>query len=226
MAIDVYQITVDSLTRQLNRLDHTSNNVANINTPGYLSHDSFSTIVDGKVVEKTSFNVGNIGISQTNRPLDIAINGNGFFLLSLGDKAVVSKSGRFHINQEGQLSHSSGALIQGENGTINAIAGNTSFDTNGNVLVSGEVVDQIKVLSIENAHSLSPLGNNLFNVPSEGINISSQSLTVGALNRSTVVASEEMIRMMELSRSIQSSQKIIQAYDQLMNVGVNELGKK
>ena len=226
MEVDVYQVSLDSLNLQLKRLENTSNNVANINTPGYIAQDTFATMVDGQLVERTSMSTQQSSLDNTGRILDIAINGQGFFYLLDSGAPVLSKNGRFHINAQGLLAHSSGALLQGSQGNISAVPGDTLIKADGSVYVSGQHVDNIQVVVPESPQLLSSKGNNLLSLASFNISNVEPSLVQGALNRSSVNASAEMVKMMELNRTIQSSQKVIQAYDQLLNVGINELGKK
>lgn len=226
MDVDVFQVSLDSINQQLKKLEHTSNNVANLNTPGYVATESFTTLVEGKLTQQVALNTGSVGIQSTNRALDIAINGNGFFQLEHNGEMKVSKYGRFHINSDGYLAHSSGALLQGNSGPIAVLAGKTTFNTDGSVVVDGEIVDQISLLAFADARMLKSEGKHLFAVLGSNFESVSQTLSSGALNQSNVDASKEMINMMELGRTITSGQKVIQAYDQLLNIGINELGKR
>jgi flagellar hook protein FlgE len=117
-------------------IDTVGNNIANVNTTGFkLSDAQFSSVygsalpvVPGQGVNTASlaqsFNQGTI--SQTNNPLDIAINGNGFFQLQTGSGIVYSRGGSFHIDNSGHLVNISSDDVMGFAPAPNGAAGNSS----------------------------------------------------------------------------------------------------
>lgn len=111
-------------------LDTIGNNIANVNTDGFKSStpnfaDIYGTSLlsseaadnnPGQGVQTTSvsqlFTQGSI--SQTGDPLDVAINGNGFFQVQLPSGGVAySRDGAFQLNADGYLENSNGALVMG-----------------------------------------------------------------------------------------------------------------
>ena len=94
-------------------IDTVGNNIANVNTTGFkLADTQFSAlyggalpVVPGQGVTTTSlaqsFTAGTI--SQTGNPLDVAINGNGFFQLQSASGIVYSRDGSFHLDNSGHL---------------------------------------------------------------------------------------------------------------------------
>ena len=226
MDINVNQITLESINKQLIRFEGTATNVANLNTPGYVGKSTFTTVIDGKTVDQQTYQLTSSANSQTNRSLDVAINGDGFFHLIDGNEHLLTRNGRFHINKDGNLSHSSGALVLGKNGVIPVVAGETEINSEGVVFVAKQQVDQLNIVKPKQTQQIRAEGSNMYSVVNNEFVAVKQLVSQGALNLSTVDASKEMVNMMELSRTIQTSQKVIQAYDQLMNVGINELGKK
>ena len=52
-------------------------------------------------------------ITTTNNPLDVAINGNGFFVLSDNGTTTYSRNGQFSLNNQGYLVNSAGANVTG-----------------------------------------------------------------------------------------------------------------
>lgn len=117
-------------------IDTVGNNIANVNTTGFkLSDPQFSALygtaaanVPGQGVNTTSlaqsFSEGTI--SQTGKPLDIAIDGNGFFQLQGGSGIVYSRDGAFHIDSSGHLVNANGDEVMGFAARVGATSGSSS----------------------------------------------------------------------------------------------------
>jgi flagellar hook protein FlgE len=124
-------------------LDVTGNNIANVNTPGFKAGRTvFSDVLSQTIAGATapSQNVGGTdpqqvglgvrtgaitnlftqgGILTTNKPTDLAIQGDGFFVLSDGSASYYSRAGAFEVDSAGNLVDSvTGYRIQGAGGDI------------------------------------------------------------------------------------------------------------
>jgi len=223
--MDVNEITLQSINSSLKQLTTVSQNVANVNTAGYLSGVSFSEkISNGNIINKASISLNNAPIKETHRSLDVAILGDGFFEINKNEQKFLSKNGHFYIDSEQYLTHSSGGFVMGENGRITAK--NPIITTTGDVVVNGVVIDKIKIVTFDKNSPLERIGKNLYQTTALKKTVENAQLKSGSLNSSNVESSDEMVKMIEISRHIQTSQKVINAYDQLLNVGINELGKR
>ena len=223
--MDVNEITLQSINSNLKQLTALSQNVANVNTPGYLSDVAFSEkLSNGDLVDKASISLNKAPIKETHRSLDVAILSDGFFEINKNKQNFLSKNGHFYIDAEQYLKHSSGGYVMGEHGRI--IASDPVIASNGSVIVDGTVIDKIKIVTVEKKSSLSRVGKNLYQATATKERVENVQLKSGSLNSSNVESSDEMVKMIEISRRIQTSQKVINAYDQLLNVGINELGKR
>lgn len=224
--MDVFEVTLSSITNNLEQLKVISSNVANVNTPGYMQETAFAQKVNGEVVLKQSISSKQGPIKETTRNLDVAILGDGFFQIENNGQVTLSKDGHFHIGQDGFLRHSSGGLVVGESGAIPTQANQTEFKSNGDVVVKGGVVDRLLVVNVDDTNSLKRLGHNLIGTSSAFNPLDNFTVKPRALNSSNVESSAEMIKMIEVNRHLQTTQKVVNAYDQLLNVGINELGKR
>ena len=224
--MDIYDVTLQSITNNLPELKVISANVANVNTVGYLKGATFEQKIFGERVLHESVSSSQGSIKETNRALDIAILSDGFFQITFQNKQMLTKDGHFYIGKDSFLQHSSGGLVVGENGAITVQANTTHINAMGEVIVQGVVVDKLSIVKVDNINSLKRMGNNLYQTSMGFSEIEVPTLKSGALNGSNVESSNEMIRMIQVSRQLQSSQKVVNAYDQLLNVGINELGKR
>ena len=113
-------IGLSGLTAYSNGLRAVSNNVSNLNTTGFKSADvSFSDITGsgsnggleygygfgggghGVALNSASINFAQGELRQTDRDLDLAMDGNGFFVLQDGDQVYYARTGSFSVNDEG-----------------------------------------------------------------------------------------------------------------------------
>ena len=186
-------------------LDTISNNISNMNTPGFRGSDSFFENImddDGTKISGTAENTSEGQIEQTSTSTDVAIQGNGLFILkdSQGN-TYYTRSGQFELNASGQLVDSvNGYFVQGYDpsgtfGNINVTnyqtlpaQATTTVNMTGNMSPSDptESVSNITVFDAQgNAHTLSmALTNNKATTPgSWGVVITdSTGATVGSGN--------------------------------------------
>ncbi|MCF2860214.1 flagellar hook-basal body complex protein [Pseudoalteromonas sp. SMS1] len=214
-----------SINRELQMLSTVSQNIANVNTPGYQSVQTFNQVLESGTVETvTHIAPSKSAINDTNRPLDVAIVGEGYFIVELNNEFFLTKNGRFHVGPDGYLTHSSGAKLVGENGKIDTYGEVPSINTNGDVSVNGSKIAQLALVKTDNLARTEVA--SLYRASSAVTAIEVRTVKPSALNASSVVSSDEMTQMMSINRNIQSLQKVVHAYDQMLNSGINEMGRK
>ncbi|QEI07219.1 flagellar hook protein FlgE [Pigmentiphaga aceris] len=148
-----FQQALSGLNAASKNLDVIGNNVANVNTIGFKASraefaDVFASTLAGSV-SNTSAGIGTRvasvsqtfsqgGISISDRPLDVAINGEGFFRMDDNGSVVYSRNGQFKADKDGFLVNSSNGLKLTGYGV----------DNNGNVLTSAPVPLRLTVDTI------------------------------------------------------------------------------
>lgn len=212
-----------ALSRDIQHLAIVSQNIANVNTPGYQQRLSFDqALLQSSTFQTVVTNSEQAGaIRSSQRPLDFAITGEGYFVLMYQGETMLSRDGRFHINSEGYLAHSSGALLQSAEGDIHVSGIEVSIAKDGTIRDRTGVVAHIQ---LRNTTELVPVASGLYAAQSQTPVVEAQ-IQTQALNASSVNPGTETVRMMELSRHLQSLQKAAQTYDQMLYNGINELGK-
>lgn len=123
-----FQHGLSGLSVASSNLDTIGNNIANANTSGYkLSTVQFSDVFTnsmggaggknqigiGTTVAAVSQEFSQGNISKTNNPLDIAINGGGFFRMSNAGEVSYSRSGQFHVDNKGFVVNSQNLNLMG-----------------------------------------------------------------------------------------------------------------
>jgi len=232
-----------------------SNNLANVNTTGFKrSRAAFEDLLyqdlrqaGGQTSEQTEapsglavgtgvrvvgtqklFTQGNI--SQTNNPLDVAIQGRGFFEVLLPDGTqAYTRDGTLQIDSDGQVVTSSGYRIQPEI-TLPNNAQSVTIGSDGTVgvQIAGQAAPQqvgtLQIVDFINPSGLTPRGENLFletaasGTPQPGTPGLNGLGTVlqGALETSNVNVVEELVSMIETQRAYEMNSKAISASDSML----------
>lgn len=172
-------------------------------------------------------------LEETNNFLDIAIEGEGFFTIQLPNgELAYTRDGSFKINENGQLSTKQGYLVLGRNeynGTLGSIQLNSEeiqVDTRGIITVPNGQRHTLNIVNFADAQALHRLGENIYTIEGGQPLIGDEySLRQGFVEKSNVNPLEEMVKMIEITRSFESNQKVVQSMDETLGKAVNEVGK-
>jgi flagellar basal-body rod protein FlgG len=170
-------------------------------------------------------------LTQTNNPLDLAINGQGYFqILQPSGQTAYTRDGSFQVNQNGQMVNSSGYQLQ-PNITLPANATSVTIGTDGTVSVTvpgsnaATQVGQIQLANFVNPQGLQPLGGNLFaQTTSSGTAIAGapQANGLGSVNQNYLESSnvdvvQAMVNMISAERAYQLGTQAASAVDNQLN---------
>jgi flagellar basal-body rod protein FlgG len=174
------------------------------------------------------FTTGNL--QNTGNPLDLAVNGNGFFQVTLPDGSVsYTRDGAFQLDNQGQMVTSNGYPLQ-PTITIppNAVSITIGSDGTVSVLAAGATaptqVGQIQLANFINPAGLQARGENLFletaasgtaqtNVPgTNGLG----ALNQGFVETSNVNVTEELVNLITAQRAFEINSRSIQSSDQML----------
>ncbi len=212
------------------RLANSANNLANIQTSGFKKGEVNS--VENKSGGTSVSSISKINtqgsLIPTNNPLDLAIEGNGFFqVANPNGGASFTRSGSFKLDGAGQVVDASGNALIPE---INVPAGNNGISVGENGQVSAqtaaglEVAGQIQLASFNNPSGLSAAGGNLLNEsaasgapvvgnPGEG-NLGG--VLSGFLEGSNVDIAEEMVDQIVAKAAFKANINVIKANDEMI----------
>ncbi len=224
-----------SLQDKIRNIQIVANNLANINTTGFKREIPFAEYLDraeNKAYKQiTDFTEGSL--VETGNPFDLAITGKGFFLVKTERGFEITKNGRFKIDEEGFLTTEDGERVQGKNGEISFLE--NIFEKNkpitiakdGIIKVGDEVVNQLKIVEVENTNSLIRTENGKYYLATEDyIKSPEQNYSVhqGYLEESNTNPILEMQAMIKLEKDYEASQKMIASLDQMMGQA-KEIGR-
>jgi flagellar basal-body rod protein FlgG len=161
---------------------------------------------------------------RTGNPLDMAIEGDGFFTLEADDgTTVLTRSGSFVVDSNGYLAFPGGFRVVGDGGPIQVGSGQVNVSQTGEVEVNGAAVGRITPRTLDDLDKLKRIGGSLFAVPTGEELISPLSYTVrqGYLETSNVNVVDEMVDMMVAYRTYEANARALttqdETLDQLMN---------
>ena len=180
-------------------------------------------------------------LRHTGNPLDLAINGPGFFELSTPNGVRFTRKGTFSLSGEGYLVNEKGFPVLSKLGEIPEgessdpakrifkITGKkVSLNNSGEIFVDGKKFKDLSLVEFKDIAALKKEGNSLFinNYPENIINETKKStLHQGFLEGSNVNPLEEMSALIKASRHFESIQQVLKAYDHISGKAVNEISK-
>jgi len=237
-------------------IDTIGNNIANANTPGFKATqtnfaEALSTEVRSGAI-KTGGNTGStvlgVGVvynaigtnfqqgvlAPSDRPLDLGIDGSGFFQVKIPDgKTGYTRVGAFQVDGSGQIADGQGNVVQ-PSITIPSGATDLSVTPNGEItgVIAGakKIFGQISLAGFKNPAGLQQSGNNLFlpTVNSGTPQVGQPGSTIGnqvlgtirgqSLEQSNVDLATSMTDLMQVQRAYQMNARLVQDGDQMWGI--------
>ncbi|CAH9051001.1 hypothetical protein PSECIP111951_00308 [Pseudoalteromonas holothuriae] len=221
----VIEAIAQGIERDLAHLKAVSQNVSNVNTPGYQAIQSFDVALgNNQTVAQQNISSKYGALKDSDRNLDWAIASQGYFVIEKHGQLFLSRYGRFHVSSEGWLTHVSGGRLVGDNGAINVGSGQVSVSEQGQVFIDGQQLEQLKIVEV--GQVVAGQSGGLYSFSGPVTDVQNTRIKANSINVSNVDSGEQMTHMINLNRHVQSLQKAASAYDQMMNAGINELGRK
>lgn len=209
-------------------MDIVSNNIANMNTPGYRAQNMVFTEYlakpDGyrKVQEPLSMvldyghyqNTEPGPMRQTGNPLDVAVQGPGWLGVQTQGGVMYTRAGNFQVNLNGELVTGRGDLVAGEGGgtiTIPADARDLKVASDGTISTDQGTLGKLMVVEFENEQGLQAMGNGLYKTDAAGQPAANSTVLQGMIEGANVQPVLEMTRMIDVLRSYQNTQRMLQS---------------
>ncbi|UCH09881.1 MAG: flagellar hook-basal body protein [Fidelibacterota bacterium] len=217
-----------NMTRNLFGTDIVANNLANIGTTGFKRDASFTdwfieSLNDVGAQKYTDFAQGEL--HQTDNPLDLALASRGFFVVETQAGPAFTRTGHFTVNDQGFIQTAQGHLLIGEKGPLsvlssNGVAGDVQITRLGEVYVDKILIDHLAVANIGDLRAMEKIGSNLYRVANDTLvtQLEPEQYDVrqGVLEGSNVQPVSEMVKMIELQRNFESTQRVARAMDEVL----------
>ncbi len=171
---------------------------------------------------RTTFDVGRIRI--TGNPLDIAIQGEGFFEIKTAQGLRYTRNGMFSLDNQRRLVTNAGYPVMGTNGEIKIPPGTLQINGVGAIQIDGQTVATIKIVSFSDKEMPHKHAEGLF-AGDKGKVLPHPTLQPGHIEESNVNSLGEMVKMIQGMRTYESAQKLIQTIDRMAEVAIQDVGR-
>jgi len=231
-----YNAAIQMANGSVQDMEVHTQNLANSSMPGYKrvesSHTAFADSLQRQVDEAESSSPLSINHTQgalraTGRPLDFAIEGEGFFVVSDGQREFLTRNGNFRVSAEGHVVNSLGMAVQMVAGDLRIPQGSTAagleIDDQLNLRANGKVIGQLRVVAVEQPETLEQAGTTLFVSNGAGETDAGCKVLNGFLEQSNTGIFEEMVGMMTTMRNYEACQKMLRTVDEADEKMMNKL---
>ncbi len=228
-------------------LDVIANNIANLNTTGFKGESvMFEQFLDPTarhehfpgndrriafVLDRATLQDFSQGpLQRTESPLDVAIDGPGFFAIQTPNGERYTRAGNFHLNPQGQLVTNNGHLVLGQGGPIVFEPNDTSIAIAADGTVSTQNGDRgkLRFVNFTNPTQLTQQGDGLWSAPATmqpQLAAPTTRAVQGAIEKSNVHAVKEMNRMLEVTRAYTTISNMQQRTDELRRKAIEKLAE-
>jgi flagellar basal-body rod protein FlgF/flagellar basal-body rod protein FlgG len=234
-------ISAEGAQAQTRRLDIIANNIANVDTVGFkrdlaVMQSRYSEAIERGLASPGEAPTSDIGggvqfrqsvtdfspgpLRKTGNPTDVALEGDGFFVVRKGQEQMLTRAGDFRLKSTGELVTQQGYPVLSEDGspiTISPTAGNWEIDSAGNVNQAGNRLP-LKIAKPTSLGDLTKVGENLFrplgNV--RPVAAADRAVAGGYLEMSDVQPTTEMTTMIETSRLIEANINVMKTHSDML----------
>ncbi|MBS1862449.1 MAG: flagellar hook-basal body protein [Actinobacteria bacterium] len=219
-------IAASGMLAEMVRQEQISNELANVNTPGYKSDRAtqagfgelllqntqtgaaLGRLSLGVEIVETSTDLAPAAIHETGEPLDFAVEGEGFFAVRTEAGVRYTRNGQFTTDAEGNLTEQLGNPVLGANGAP------VKLRADGTVAPGA-----IGVFAVAGAEKQ---GENLYTGNATGR--ATGKVRAGFLEESAVNPSQAMVQLISSFRSLEADQKSIQTIDETLSQSAGQVG--
>ena len=224
----------------MRELDRIANNLANSNTVGFRRTRFFTEVLNEQLDSEGSptstrlisqwNDQTNAELKPTDNPLDVAIDGEGYFVLYNPDtdQTEYSRAGQFMLDEEGTFRTPQGKIIEGTTGPIDIPpeGGIIDIRRNGDVLANGELVGTLRIVRFENPEALTNQAGASFlagdQIPED---VEDPSVVQGHLEMSNVNVIGAMTELVQHQRLFELQQRTLRTTDQYLQRTSRDLSR-
>ena len=244
-------LSAEGAHAQATRLEVIAHNLANVDTVGFKRElalfqaryaeetergedfpgsGSINDVGGGVLVHETKTDFSPGPMKRTGVPTDMAIRGDGFFLVQKEGEHFLTRAGNFLLNQRGELVTQYGQqkyAVMTDGGApvvIDPAAGPWELSQSGTIRQAG-TIQNLAIVRPESYGDLVRVGENVFKPLADPLPlaIGERSVAGGYLEMSGVQPTTEMIELIEASRAVEANLNMIQTQDEMLSGLINRL---
>lgn len=230
---DGLYVAMSGAVAQERAMDVTANNVANGNTTGFRAERvTFEEVLGGTgnlsfvSAEEAAVDTSKGELRTTGNPLDVAVDGDGWFAMETPEGPRYTRSGSFRIGPGGALmdERGNGVLDVGNKPMLVPTgAGEVTVDPAGQVLADGVPLGQIQIVSL-NDGKLRNEGGNLYSAPGGVKPVENAAVVSGHLEQANFDPVRGMVDLIRISRNHESLHQMMTTYREIDQRVVREIG--
>jgi len=241
-------LSAEGANAQAKRLEILANNMANVDTVGFkrqlalvqaryaeaieqgLLEPGTGAIEDqggGVYVRQTQTDYSPGPLKHTQGRTDLAVEGDGFFVVAKGDESFLTRAGNFRFDADGRLVTQQGHAVLSDSGSpvaINPADPSWQWTTEGAIRQAG-AVQNLAMVAPGSLGDLVPVGENLFRplAEPEPLATDQRRVAVGYLEGSGVQPTVEMTQLIEASRAFEANVNMLKTQDEMLGGLVNRV---
>jgi flagellar basal body rod protein FlgG len=228
---------------RLESLDMLANNIANASSPGfkadrefyglYLSAEAADSPAGTNpailpVIERQWTDFAQGSLTPTGNPLDLALNGPGFFVAQSANGPVFTRDGNFRLSLHGEIVTQDGDKIQGQDGKPILLDSTRPVEigSDGTVRQDRQDVAQIALVNFPDPAVLAKRGNNYFRSDLSAPRVATQAeILQGRLEAANYQPAESVVRLVNILRQFETLQKALAIGGEMNRRAVDDVAK-
>lgn len=164
-------------------------------------------------------------VRSTGEPLNVAIQGDGYFVVSTSQGNLLTRRGEFQLDPSGILCAFSGDPVLGTSGVIRIKGGTPQISADGSIHVAGQVVGQLSIVEPAPGAALTSAGEGFIASSAGQVPAAANTRVLqGFLETSNVSPVSQMVMLMQATRHFEATQRFARAYDSMLESAINDLG--
>lgn len=223
------------LKAQSQALEVAANNLSNLNTAGFraqqTSFQSLLAVANARLSNPLNATINNFGVLEgsqpdlttgnlesTGNPLDLAIEGQGFFAVQTARGVRYTRNGNFRISPTRELITAAGDRVLGDNGAVRIPEGMVSIGSDGVISVNGAMAGKVRLVDFAPGTRLSAEGQTLLVAPDgTGQPAPQSTIRSGMLESSNVNAIGAMTKLIGIQREAEMLQRAMSLFHGELN---------
>src|SRR5262245_2635665 len=215
-------IALSGLRARVDELDRLAADIANVGTAGYKGERDTTTAAERFTFDRTlqsaidtahggrRIDMTDGAIAMTGRPLDVALDGEGFFVVDTPYGQRYTRNGHFTIDANRKLVTEDGLDVLGEDGPITMGEGEIRVDGDGSIWAGQSKAGRLSVVKFADPGQLMrDSGSRLRAVNQEAQAVESPAIRAGSLEQSNVSVAERLAELTTVSRGFEALQRSI-----------------
>jgi flagellar basal-body rod protein FlgF len=225
-------VTLSAQAGLRRQLDVVANNLANMNTTGFKRErvmfesflpreetapraDTGRPVFVRDVATVADHQAGRL--ETTGNPLDLAVRGDGYFVIQGPDGTAYSRNGHFRLDDRGQLVTEDGLSVEGEGGApviVEQSSGPIVVAADGTVSAGGGELGRLRIVRFDAPQALRPAGAGMWITDEAAKDVERPAVVQGMLERSNVTPIEEIETLIRVHRAYDQAKSFVDREDE------------